>query len=95
MTESWTKIFDDLIASRHVTGEIYGEGGYKISTTQKSKDDGSVSGDESSTVVVSPTEAGNPIEFHSETLEELEIDLVSDGEFSTKDAKSIVDRFRS
>lgn len=94
MADSWTTIFDETYSSRSVTGEIYSDGCYKITTTQKTDLDGTVSGDRSSTVIVPPTAAGSAMEITADTLDELKAELVSYGEFSIEEANNIVERFR-
>ncbi len=93
MADSWSKIFEVTIGDRVVIGQTYDEGGYKVTTTQKSDDPGSVSGDQSSTVVIPPSAAGKKIEIDAETLSELEADLVSDGEFTAEEAEQITGKF--
>ncbi len=92
MADSWSQVFEDTVGGRPVKGEIYDEGGYKVTTTQKEDYPGSLSGDESNTIIIPPREAGTPIEIEAETLEELEKDLVTEG-FSKDEAKTIVDKF--
>jgi len=93
MADSWSKIFEVTIGDRAVSGEIYDDDGYKVTTTQKSDDPGSVSGDQSNTVVFPPSAAGTKIEIEAKTLPQLEADLVSDGEFTAEEAKEITGKF--
>ena len=93
MVSSWKKVFEFEVDGRLVKGEVYIEGDYKISTTQKSDYEGEVFGDESSKVLMSPSAAGTPIEIEAETLEELKENLITDGEFSNEDAEAIVAKF--
>ncbi len=95
MVDFWSKVFDASIGGRSVTGETYNEGGYKVRTTQKSDYEGSVSGDSSSTLIMPPTAAGTSMEIEAESLEELESELISDGEFTQNEANEIVDKFRT
>ncbi len=95
MADSWTRVFHDTIGGRSVTGEIYDDGGYKVTTTQKSDHDGGVSGDKSSTIIISPSAAGTPIEIDADTLKELESKLVTDGDFSKEEAEKIVGKFQT
>lgn len=95
MADTWTQVFDDTLDGRSVTGEIYDEGGYKIRTTQKRDDEGSFSTDKSGTIIMPPSEAGTTIEIEAESLDELENNLVNEGEFSAEQASNIVDRFRT
>lgn len=93
MADSWEEIFEKEVDGRPVKGEVYDEGGYRVTTTQKSDYEGDVSGDESSTVIISPSAAGTKIKLEGETLEELEKELVEHGEFSDEEAKSIASMF--
>lgn len=94
MADSRSKVFEEAIGDREVIGEVYDEGGYKVTTTQKNDDDGSVAVDQTSTVIIPPSSAGTKIEIDAETLRELEADLVEDGEFTPEEAKEIVSKFR-
>lgn len=93
MVSSWTQVFDIEVDGRPVKGEVYIEGDYKISTTQKNDYGGAVFGDESSKGFMPPSAAGTPIEIEAETLEELKENLITDGEFSDVDAEMIVAKF--
>lgn len=95
MADSWTKVFDDTVDERPVTGEIYDDGGYKVRTTQKSDNEGNVSRDESGTIIMPPSEAGSKIEIEADSLDELEQDIVNDGEFTAEQARNIADKFRT
>ena len=94
MADCWNHVFEDTVGDRPVKGEIYDEGGYKITTTQQKDFPGSVSNDEANTIIIPPTAAGTPIEIEAETLEDLEKDLVTEG-FSKDEAKAIVDKFQT
>jgi hypothetical protein len=89
---NWKIIFETEINGRPVKGEVYEEGGFKITTTQKEDFDGSVSGDDGSPVITSPISAGQPIEFNAETLDELKKDLITDS-FTDEEATEIIDKF--
>lgn len=93
MASSWTQVFDIEVDRRPVKGEVYIEGDYKISTTQKNDYEGNVFEDESSKVFMPPHAAGTPIEIEAETLEELKENLITDGEFSDEDAEVIIAKF--
>ncbi len=93
MEDTWEAIFDVVINGRDVKGETYCEGGYRVSTTQKSDYEGYIGGDTGSTIIIPPSQAGTPIDIDAETLEELERTLVEDGEFSPDEAREIVDNF--
>ena len=93
MTELWEEKFQTEVAGRSVKGEVYDEGGYKVTTTQKSDHEGKVSGDKSGTVIVPPSASGTSIEIDGETLEELENELVENGEFTREEAKKITSMF--
>jgi hypothetical protein len=95
MADSWTKVFDDTVDERPVTGEVYDEGGYKVRITQKSDYEGNVSKDESGTIIMPPSEGGSVIEIEANSLDELEQDLVNDGEFTAEQARNIAENFRT
>lgn len=95
MSDTWSKIFESTTCGRVVIGETYDGHEYKIKTTQKSEDKGNVSGDQSSTVIISPSAAGAAIEIHATTLSELENNLITDAEFTDQEAKEIVEKFRT
>lgn len=94
MADSWSKVFKEAIGNREVIGTRYDECGYKVITTQKNDDDGSVAGDQKSTVIIPPSSAGTKIEIDAKTLQELEADLVEEGEFTKEEAEEIVSKFR-
>ena len=93
MANSWTQVFEVEVDGRPVKGEVYTEGDYKISTTQKNDYEGVVFGDDSSKGFIPPSAAGTPIEIEAESLEELKENLITDGEFSNEDAEAIVAKF--
>lgn len=93
MTSSWTEVFNVEVDGRPIKGEVYIEGEYKISTTQKNDYEGKIFGDESSKVFMPPSETGILIEIEAETLEELNKNLIAYGEFSEEDAKVIIEKF--
>lgn len=93
MTSSWKQVFEVEVDGRPVKGDIYIDGDYKISTTQKNDFEGKVFGDESSVVLLPPSAAGTPIKIEAETLEELKKNLITDGDFSCEDAEIIISKF--
>ena len=93
MSDTWKTVFEAEIDGRNVKGEVFSEGGYKVSTTQKSDFEGQVSNDDAGTTIISPSAAGEPIEIDCETLDELAEDLVEHGEFSSEEAKDIIEKF--
>ncbi len=93
MADLWTNVFTDSADGRLVTGETYDEGGYKITTTQKTDNNGEASRNDYGTTIIAPSEAGRPIEIDADSLIELEQKLVSEGEFSKNDAKKIANKF--
>lgn len=95
MNDTWDTVFEDKVDGRDVRGEVYSEGGYKVSTTQKSDYDGKLSSDEGSLTIIPPSGAGTAIEIHADTLEELERDLVDDGEFSSDETREITKKFNA
>ncbi|MCK2149441.1 hypothetical protein MYE70_10220 [Marinobacter alexandrii] len=95
MSDTWETVFEAEIDGRNVKGEVYSKGGYKVSTTQKSDYEGHISSDDGSTIIIPPSAAGEPIEIDGESLDELERELVEDGEFSSSEAKKIVGKFNT
>ncbi|MBW1779072.1 MAG: hypothetical protein JRJ54_16045 [Deltaproteobacteria bacterium] len=93
MADLWKKLFETEVGGRPVKGDIYDEGGYKITTKQKSDYEGIISKDEFNTVIIPPADSGTPIEIDAETLDELERELIEHGEFSPEEAKAIVSMF--
>jgi len=94
MADSWKEVFEAEVDGRQVKGEVYDEGRYRVTTTQKSDYEGNGSGDESTTVIIPPSAAGTIIQLDCETVEELEKQLVEHGEFTYEEAKNITRRFR-
>lgn len=68
------------------------EGDYRVSTTQGEDYPGSVSGDESSTIIIPPSRKGTPIDIDGETLGEISIGLAGEG-FNNKQIEEIVSHF--
>lgn len=89
MADTWKSIFKGTIESRPVEIEIYDEGGYRVHTTQGADDPGTVQSDDSSTLIIPPTEKGRQITIDDETPEEIRKALISEG-FSEKAANEIV-----
>jgi hypothetical protein len=81
-TMAWKEIFTKDVDGRKVVGSEHDDGGYRVSTTTASDYEGSVSGDESSTVIMPPVAAGSPVSIDGEDLEELRKNLIEEGEFS-------------
>lgn len=92
MADTWKSIFKGIIEGRPVEIEIYDEGGYRVHTTQGTDDPGSIQSDDSSTMIIPPTEQGRQIAIEGETPEEIRKDLLSE-DFSEAAANIIVGKF--
>ena len=79
MCGSWTTHYKGQVEGRPVTVQTNSEGGYRVMTDQGADDEGTVFGDESSTVIISPTAAGSPIDIHEETIDEVRDQLNQEG----------------
>lgn len=79
MADTWESIFRGKIENRPVEIEIYDDGGYRVKTTQGANDPGTVQSDDSSTIIIPPTEQGRPISIEGETPEEIRVALHAEG----------------
>ena len=93
MVNTWNKVFDYEVGGRTLKGEIFDEGGYKISTTQKCDCEGKVVNDDCGTSIFPPSFVGSKIVIDSDTLENLEKELIEYGEFTAEEAKKIISKF--
>lgn len=85
----WESIFTGTIENRHVQILRYDDGGYKVCTTQGADDPGVVKSDDTSTMIIPPTEKGRKITIEGETAEEIKKDLLIEG-FSEMASNEIV-----
>lgn len=74
----WNPIFEAEIESRPVTIERHDEGDYRIRTTQGADDDGFVQRDDSSTIIMPPTQRGTPITIEG-SMDDIAEQLVQEG----------------
>ncbi|MDD2357977.1 MAG: hypothetical protein PHX13_08700 [Thiovulaceae bacterium] len=95
MGNGWQEVFSTNVDGRNVIGELYEENDYRVKTTQKNDDNGYISENESSKTYMPPRAAGSLITIEGQTLDELKDNLMSEGEFSSDDAQTIVDKFIS
>lgn len=89
MNNEWKKVFEINIDNRNIVGEIYFEGGYKVSTTQKHDVMIQVEG-----VFPLQISEGENIEIEAETLTELQNELINDSDFSEKQTLVIIEKFK-
>ena len=94
MADTWKSIFKGTIEDRPVEIEIYDEGGYRVHTTQGADDPGTVQSEDSSHLIVSPTEKGRQITIDEESPEEIRHALISEG-FSEKATNEIVGKLQA
>lgn len=92
MADIWTTHHEGDVEGRPVTVQTHPEGGYRVKTTQGADDEGKVFGDESSTVIITPTAAGRPIDIEGETIDEVR-DQLKQEEFSEDAIQRIIDQF--
>jgi hypothetical protein len=99
MPDTWTTIFNSSIAGRAVKCQVYGEGGYRVLTTQAEDTPGSLQhdNDESTrlhaqTLIIPPTAAGAPITLEGDTLPELHRVLIDNG-FSNAAADELIAKY--
>lgn len=90
---TWEEVFKKFVEGREVTGSVSDEGDYKVRTSTKSDYPGNATSDGDQHVISSPVAAGSPVSIDGEDLEDLQRNLVSDGEFSEEAAAEIVKAF--
>ncbi len=89
MTDTWKSSFNGTIENRPVEIEVYDKGGYRVHTTQGADDPGTIESDDTSTLIIPPTEQGRKITIEGETADEIRNDLLTEG-FSEAAASEIV-----
>jgi hypothetical protein len=89
MADTWKSIFNGTIENRPVEIEVYDEGGYRIHTTQGADDPGTIESDDTSTLIIPPTEQGRKITIEGETADEIRNALLTEG-FSEATASEII-----
>ena len=89
MADTWKSIFNGTIENRPVEIEVYDEGGYRVHTTQGADDPGTIESDDTSTLIIPPTEQGRKIRIEGETADKIRKDLLTEG-FSETAASEIV-----
>ena len=94
MADTWTTHHKGTVGGRTVEVKTYSDGGYRVSTTQGEDYPGSVSGDDSSTVIIPPSAKGTPIDIDGETVDEVRNDLAAEG-FTAEQIDEIVGHFPS
>ncbi|MCF7993666.1 MAG: hypothetical protein K9L88_02365 [Chromatiaceae bacterium] len=95
MPDSWKIVFEENLNGRPVKGEIYDEGGYRVTTTQKSDHEGNVYSDGTSTIISLPTSAGNKNTIDAQNLNDLEKGLIDYCELSREEAIAIIAMFQA
>ncbi len=94
MADTWTTHHKGTVGGRTVEVKTYSDGGYRVSTTQGADYPGSVSGDDSSTIIIPPSAKGTPVDIDGETLDEVRGDLAAEG-FTAEQIDEIVGHFPS
>ena len=90
MADLWKTIYKGELEGRSIEVEEYDDGGYRVITTQKEDNPGSVSSEETSVIIIPPTEAGREIHIEGETKKELIKEMMNEG-FSEVGVKGVVD----
>jgi hypothetical protein len=80
------------VAGRPVAVKTYVEGGYRVSTTQGADHSGSISVDDTSTMIMAPSSKGRKINIDGESIEEVREQLAIEG-FSDDEATQITEHF--
>lgn len=94
MTDSWTTHYKGTVGGRDVEVKTSSEGVYRVSTTQAEDYPGSVSTDETSTIIIPPSAKGTPVNINGETLDAIRSDLAVEG-FNSQQIDEIVAHFPS
>jgi hypothetical protein len=89
MFDTWTTHHKGSVSGRPIEVQTYSEGGYRVRTTQASEVPPSVSGDESSTLIMPPVPAGAPINVDGETIDALREELKTEGFDATSIAEIV------
>jgi hypothetical protein len=89
MADTWKSIFNGIIENRPVKIEVYNEGGYRVHTIQGADDPGTIESDDTSTLIIPPTEQGRKITIEGATADAIRNDLLTEG-FSEEAANEIV-----
>lgn len=92
MSDTWITHHDGLVEGRGVVVQTYSAGGYRVKTTQGEDYAGDAFGDDSSTVIISPTPKGTSIYIDEETIDEVREQLIQEG-FSEVAAIEIIGHF--
>lgn len=94
MPNLWRQVFKIKIGDRVVIGEIHQDGGFRVKTTTLKDEEGSAGWEtESDFVAIIPKIAGSPIEYEAESLEELQQDLLKEGDFTEDEINTIIQEF--
>ncbi len=88
----WTTHHEGEVEGRPVIVQTHSEGGYRVKTDQGADDEGTVFGDDSTTVIIPPTAAGRPIDIDGETIDEVRDQLKQEG-FGEEAIAEIVGHF--
>ena len=89
MADTWKCIYKGTIEGRPVEIEIHDEGGYQVHTTQGADDPGTIQSEDSSHIIIPPTEKGRQITIDGETPEGIRKDLLAEG-FSEESTNEII-----
>jgi hypothetical protein len=92
MTDTWTTHHTGAVGGRIVEVKTYSDGSYRVSTTQGADYPGSVSGDDSSIIIIPPSAKGNPVDIEGKTIEEVREQLLLEG-FAGDQVEEILSHF--
>jgi hypothetical protein len=93
MSATWKTKFNEELGGREVSGAVFSEGGYRVTSTQREDYPGHFSSAGDSHIMLPPSPAGTPFSVEGETLEELQRELDECGEFTIEQAVQIVEWF--
>lgn len=89
---SWTTHHSGTVGGRPIVVQTHDEGGFRVRTDQGEDFPGNVTVDGSSTIIMSPTAQGTPVDIEGETLDEVRQGLAAEG-FDAQQIGEIVGHF--
>lgn len=88
----WTTHHTGTVGERPITVQTHDEGGYRVRTDQGEDYPGNVTVDGSSTIIMSPSAKGTPVDIDGATVDEVRQGLAEEG-FNPQQIDEIVGHF--